>query len=816
MARFRALTAAAVALLAAVPVATAQTTGRPVAGLDAASQAAAAASAANAVWDVIVVGSGVSGVAAAARARLQGRSVLILEGRNRTGGRLWSHREWGYAVDLGASWIHGVTGNPIAALAQRYAIPTFVTDYDNAQLFTASGSGYSDSAAAAVSANYAAMMAVVANATAVRRAAGAPDVPLQSLIDDALAARTSDTATTRAGLSYSVTSTIEHEFAADAAWLSAYHYDNSSRVRGGDVVFPRGYDDIIAVLLGGDAAGATVLLNQNVTGVTYGGCGRGLPATVRTAAGVTYTARTVVVTVPLGQLLRGAIAFQPPLPAALSASMGRLAMGTLNKYALEFAGTPNHATSWRWPSADILMYNRVGVARWDNMWPEWLNWQHVSSSAVSAAAGVTPRRMLIGFASGSFAYNATSQSDEAVQRQLVDLLTTLFGTGLGQPTRFMRTAWDADPWTWGSYSYTPVNATPADRGAFAGGAAHACVQFAGEHTSVRNPATVHGAYTSGLEAGDRVLAALAILAATATPTPSPSAATSVAPGTTLARPFTIVLPALWLNAPPAAVAAAVAGLRSDLASLYPLPGGAAAFNITLVPAGGMGGAAATATRVEVSAELVANQPRPATSPSPLPTVARPVGASLLPAPTPAGEPLPSAGPGATQQQIADAAALLASVAGLQARAGGTAHAQSNVAGLGNGMTATMLFPGLLADLTDVLGPAAAASVAVALSLSAPVVAPAVFAAVTPSSTVSAAATPSPTVGLGAGAATGGASTTASAAAIGGGVGGAVGGLLLVALLAYGVHRCRGAGKGVKPLTSTSPAHSGGRGAQADV
>ena len=58
--------------------------------------------------EVIVVGAGVSGLAAARRLQDAGVKVLVLEGRNRLGGRVWTDRTWADApLDLGASWIHG-------------------------------------------------------------------------------------------------------------------------------------------------------------------------------------------------------------------------------------------------------------------------------------------------------------------------------------------------------------------------------------------------------------------------------------------------------------------------------------------------------------------------------------------------------------------------------------------------------------------------------------------------------------------------------------------------------------------------------------
>ena len=60
--------------------------------------------------DVIVIGAGVAGLAAAAQLGRKGRKVLLLEARDRVGGRVWSHRLPGAglpAVELGAEFVHG-------------------------------------------------------------------------------------------------------------------------------------------------------------------------------------------------------------------------------------------------------------------------------------------------------------------------------------------------------------------------------------------------------------------------------------------------------------------------------------------------------------------------------------------------------------------------------------------------------------------------------------------------------------------------------------------------------------------------------------
>ena len=69
-------------------------------------------------FDTIVIGAGVAGLTAARLLTAAGRPVLVLEARDRVGGRVVTDRTDGLVTDLGASWIHGVIGSPVAAAAR--------------------------------------------------------------------------------------------------------------------------------------------------------------------------------------------------------------------------------------------------------------------------------------------------------------------------------------------------------------------------------------------------------------------------------------------------------------------------------------------------------------------------------------------------------------------------------------------------------------------------------------------------------------------------------------------------------------------------
>lgn len=68
-------------------------------------------------YDAVVVGAGAAGIAAARELAGAGRSVLVIEARDRVGGRAWTVHHQGLPIDLGCGWLHSADRNPWTALA---------------------------------------------------------------------------------------------------------------------------------------------------------------------------------------------------------------------------------------------------------------------------------------------------------------------------------------------------------------------------------------------------------------------------------------------------------------------------------------------------------------------------------------------------------------------------------------------------------------------------------------------------------------------------------------------------------------------------
>lgn len=93
--------------------------------------------------DVIVIGAGIAGLAAARRLVELGYETIVLEADSAPGGRIKTDWSLGAPFEVGAGWIHGPEGNPISELADAAEAKPFVTDDENYRVFAANGDAVS-------------------------------------------------------------------------------------------------------------------------------------------------------------------------------------------------------------------------------------------------------------------------------------------------------------------------------------------------------------------------------------------------------------------------------------------------------------------------------------------------------------------------------------------------------------------------------------------------------------------------------------------------------------------------------------------------
>ncbi len=425
----------------------------------------------NAVWDVIVVGAGIAGLRAAHILQQNGRRVLLLEARNRIGGRIWTEDYAGLALDLGAAWIHRTGGNPITAVANQLGATLITTDYDDLKRFDASGKPLS----AELNRRVEELLERYIGQARKYAENQEHDLSLQAAVELILDASPLSTQDSRL-LNYAINTTFEHEYAGDADRLSAWYFDAQEEFDGQDVILKQGYRTIVDFL----EQNLEIRLNQAVQRVAYGDGG----VTLTTAQNV-WHARAALITVPLGVLQRGSIRFEPPLPAAKQQALGRVAMGLLNKCYLVFPEV-------FWDDTTLLGY--VGDRKGE--WAEWLN--------LDALLGAP---ILLGFNAGKYAYGLETQSDSQIAAAAMQTLRQIYGKSIPEPLSHRITRWGSDPFSFGSYSFLAVGATPSDYDTLAQPVGKRLF-FAGEHTQRDYPSTVHGAYLSGERVANEILSLL--------------------------------------------------------------------------------------------------------------------------------------------------------------------------------------------------------------------------------------------------------------------------------------------------------------------
>jgi monoamine oxidase len=430
----------------------------------AAAAALAGASGAQAASeaDVVVVGAGAAGIAAARRIAGTKARLAVLEASGRIGGRCVTDTAiFGVPYDLGAHWIRTPDLNPIAQLGTSSGLDIYPAPPGQR---------------VRIGNRYAREGEMEDYLTAVVRANRAiADAGRANLIGSAAQALPKDLGDWQRTIEY-----VLGPFACgkDLADVSAADFAHAAD-RDTDTFCRQGLGALMARL----GAGLPVQLSSPVTRIEWGRTG----VEVDTAQGAIY-ARAVIVTASTGVLASEKIKFVPELPRRQLDAVARLSLGSYDHIALELPGNPLGL------QRDEMLFERADSKR---------------TAAVLANVSGTPLCMIE--VAGSFGRDLAASGDKAMVSFAVEWLAGLYGNDFKKAVRRTHaTRWNEEPWTLGAMSAAVPGGQLARLALSEPLRDH--IYFAGEATHETLWGTVGGAWLSGERAADAVLKKLGFVA----------------------------------------------------------------------------------------------------------------------------------------------------------------------------------------------------------------------------------------------------------------------------------------------------------------
>lgn len=396
---------------------------------------------------LVIIGGGAAGIGAAVEARARGIDALIVEARERLGGRAHSIRWNGHSLDLGCTWLHSAERNSLRAEAERIGVP--IDRSPSAWFGQFRDLGFSPEEQEEAGAAFEALE------DRMRRAP-----PPSDRASDALEAGNPWNAWLEAISSYINGAALSEVSVAD--WLA---YDDAASRQNLRLV--HGYGSLFASLASGmeHRLASPVIAVSRLTEAVQ----------VQTEDGVLEAAR-VVVTVPTGQLHR--IRFDPPIDKLLEAAE-QLPLGVADKLFLSLDG------AGEFPNDSHLLGN--------------------PHSPDTGSYFLRPLGMPVveGFFGGSGALALEALGERGAADFATGELAALLGSGIRKRLGFVAVSrWAREPWIGGSYSHALPGYAPARRSLAEAGDDR--IAFAGEAVSTQDYSTAHGAFDSGIAAVRRL------------------------------------------------------------------------------------------------------------------------------------------------------------------------------------------------------------------------------------------------------------------------------------------------------------------------
>jgi monoamine oxidase len=435
----------------------------------AASAASAASAGTSAIaaagdFDVVIIGAGAAGIAAARRLAATKARIAVIEASGRLGGRCFTDSSsFEVPFDRGAHWIHVPDLNPLTPLAMKAGFDVYAAPLAQrvriGRRYARTGE-MEDYLTATVRANRA-----IGEAGRGRQDVSCAQALPKNLGD--------------------WQPTIEFALgpfgcAKDLAEVSALDFSRSLE-RNSDMFCREGLGTLIAKL----ADGLPVQLSRPASHIDWSERNR---IEIRTAKGL-LVGRTVIVTVSTGVLMSGKLTFEPELPRRYLDAIEKLQLGSYDHVALELPSNPLGL------QRDELVFEKAQSAR-----------------TAAILANISGTALCTIEVAGKFGAELAASGEPAMVSFALDWLTGLYGPDVRKAVkRTSATRWNQESWILGAFS------AAAPGGEWARAALAEPVRdrifFAGEATHETLWGTAGGAWASGERAAEAVMRKLGLTAA---------------------------------------------------------------------------------------------------------------------------------------------------------------------------------------------------------------------------------------------------------------------------------------------------------------
>jgi monoamine oxidase len=439
--------------------------------------------------DVVIVGAGLSGLAAARRLVRNGASVAVLEARDRVGGRTWTVKRNGTFIDVGGQFI-GPTQTRIVALAKAMGVKSFKPFNEGENLFDYNGK--------------------------ISRWTDLPPLPQSALVEYLQAQKALDDMAQEvpAAAPWKASKATEWDWQTYQTWIDSNVETKGARtlleteffdssIGAGETSLlgalwairrapPSEQPDSERLVGGAQQISERLARKLGSRRVVLGASVRTLKhsggTVVAESRAGTFKAERAIVAIPPTLAMR--IGYHPALPALRDGWTQHVAQGSVLKcqaiYPTPFwrkQGLSGHAVSNRWPF----------YATYDNGPPP-----------PEDRPGV-----LLGFATPNATRELGRRSESARRRLALEAFARLFGPRARSPVGYVEGNWSAMPWTRGCYQGMPSSGAILGFGE-AWRAPVGAIHWAAGESSIRWPGYMDGAVRAGETAADEVLAELGV------------------------------------------------------------------------------------------------------------------------------------------------------------------------------------------------------------------------------------------------------------------------------------------------------------------